>query len=362
MADSLKRLRASSRSTPSTRPIEPPSKRTRANSKAIPVDSNFDTLANRRVSNNTRTRASSRIYGNPLLSVGRALAISDAVPGSTSNTSVPEVIVIDILEATPSTLHQSNNTTSSNSISTNNADANTNTNTNANANANANANTSDSMEDMDFPEEESASEPEELSDDEEFAKPRGRPSAKMNYQELMDELIFSAVDANKDYYDQLSIVEKMEHDYARKSLSEAQGIAVSSEGAYRSTFIPYKDFCNEHYSDPNKRLGEEPNLATDPIQSERFVPDPKRFEVNEKKVNFFMHFVIFKGHSNKTIAPHRYTTDKKIFFKRKEIEKSKVPITGEGVQGTFDLALYMEHLRKDSEKEEPLQVPYSRSK
>ncbi|KAG0278775.1 hypothetical protein BGZ95_003219 [Linnemannia exigua] len=40
-------------------------------------------------------------------------------------------------------------------------------------------------------------------------------------------------------YDQPSSVEKMEHDYARKILSEALGIAMTSEEAFKSTFIPY---------------------------------------------------------------------------------------------------------------------------
>jgi hypothetical protein len=64
--------------------------------------------------------------------------------------------------------------------------------------------------------------------------------AKVNYRELMDELVFTAVDADKDYYDELSISQKMEYDLARKSLVEAPGITVSSENAYKSTFLSYK--------------------------------------------------------------------------------------------------------------------------
>jgi hypothetical protein len=69
------------------------------------------------------------------------------------------------------------------------------------------------------------------------------------------------------------------------------------------------------------------------------MPDSKRYEVNERKVNAFMHDVIFQGYTNKPLHHHKYTADKKIFFKREEIEKAQIPITGEGAQGTFDLAL-----------------------
>ncbi|KAF9122054.1 hypothetical protein BGW39_010070, partial [Mortierella sp. 14UC] len=191
---------------------------------------------------------------------------------------------------------------------------------------------------MDFLDEDSASEPEEVSDDddgvvisplrEKAASCMDKDAArqpKVNCQTLMDELIFTAVDTDNGYYDQLSTVEKMEHGYTRKSLAEAQGITASSEGAYRSTFLPFKDFCDNYYSDPNKKPGDETDLAT-------------------------------------LTDPPPYTSVKKIFFKRKKIERSKVPITGEGVKGTFNLALYMDYMRKRGEEEEPLKVPYSRSK
>jgi hypothetical protein len=85
--------------------------------------------------------------------------------------------------------------------------------------------------------------------------------AKVNYQALMDELMFTAVNSDKGYYDQLSAAEKEEHDDARKSLAEAQGIVVSSEDAYRSTFLLFKvrPLASMPYSGSNRDNGKRTN-------------------------------------------------------------------------------------------------------
>jgi hypothetical protein len=64
----------------------------------------------------------------------------------------------------------------------------------------------------------------------------------------------------------------------------------------------------------------------------------KRYEVNDVKTARFLTEEIFEKSTNKNIPTH-IIKDTKVYMERTVIQRYNIPITGKGIQGTFDFAL-----------------------
>lgn len=63
-----------------------------------------------------------------------------------------------------------------------------------------------------------------------------------------------------------------------------------------------------------------------------------RYEVNDVKTARFLTGEIFDKSTNKNIPTH-IIKDTKVYMERIVIQRFNIPITGNGIQGTFDFAL-----------------------
>ena len=63
-----------------------------------------------------------------------------------------------------------------------------------------------------------------------------------------------------------------------------------------------------------------------------------RYEVDEIKTARFLKEKLFPQSTQRNIPTH-IVKDTKVFMYRQEVEKYGIPITGQGIRGTFDFAL-----------------------
>ncbi|KAF9898624.1 hypothetical protein EC991_010776, partial [Linnemannia zychae] len=165
---------------------------------------------------------------------------------------------------------------------------------------------------------------------------RGLPKS-VDYEWLIGKLINEAVDSNsieetpkekgkgkgKGREKAASVMEQ-ELEFVRKVDESSHGHAENTQAAYKSTYRPYMDFCDAEYASTGK----------------------DRYEVDEVKTARFLKEKIFPQSTQKNIPTH-IVKDIRIFVNRQDIEAYKIPITGQGIQGTFDLALYLKKIEEE---------------
>ncbi|KAG0195163.1 hypothetical protein BGX33_004107, partial [Mortierella sp. NVP41] len=113
----------------------------------------------------------------------------------------------------------------------------------------------------------------------------------------------------------MSLVEQ-ELEFVRKVDESSHGHANNTQAAYKSTYRPYMDFCDEVYS----------------------AEGLNRYEVDDIKTARFLKEKLFPQNTQRNIPTH-IVKDTKVFIYRQDVEKYGIPITGQGIRGTFDFAL-----------------------
>ncbi|KAG0061629.1 hypothetical protein BGZ89_011299 [Linnemannia elongata] len=182
----------------------------------------------------------------------------------------------------------------------------------------------------------------------------------VDYVWLIGKLVNTAMDPNQGKEkaqrkgrgkDEAISIAEQEPEFVRQVDESSHGHAGNTQAAYKSTYRPYMEFCDKVYAEEGL----------------------KRYEVNAVKTARFLKEKLFPQSTHKNIPTH-IIKDTKVFMHRSVIQNHGIPITGEGIQGTFDFALYLKEIEKkrpkkaaEQNKEGPLKptqvmVPYGVSR
>ncbi|KAF9083192.1 hypothetical protein BGX29_003346, partial [Mortierella sp. GBA35] len=137
------------------------------------------------------------------------------------------------------------------------------------------------------------------------------------YNTLVRELVNTAVihKSQSQNEKETITIKEQELAFAREVDETSQGHANNTQASYKSTYRPYKDFCDKYYA----------------------IKGTQRYEVSAVKAARFLKEAFFNISTAKYIPTH-IVKETKVFMPRKVIEGFGIPISGEGVKGIFDFA------------------------